>query len=154
MGLDENLRQQRVAERRKESGFKTKKYHLFERDLRRLDMLAKNMGYDISKPLLNEEYSSIIRTCIAERYEKVFPGKTVNVPDTQIGQREYELKQIISYRAKLGENDDKIAAFLDKNGYKIPVDTKIKADESVQQGWTSELVARMKPKKMRGAPKN
>ncbi|ANS87903.1 hypothetical protein VSVS12_04203 [Vibrio scophthalmi] len=103
------------------------------------------MGYDTSKPLSNEEYSSIIRTCIAERYAKVFPKKNVKVPDAQIGQREYELKQIISYRVSKGESNSDIAAFLEKNGYKIP--SSDGAQQKSEESWTAKQVGQLKPKK-------
>ncbi|MGR2768271.1 hypothetical protein ACUYOF_12170 [Photobacterium ganghwense] len=158
LGEYEKARQQKVAERRKESGYKTKKYHLFAMDIVRLNGLAKSMGYSTKKQLSNEEYSAIIRTCIAESYSRTFPEKTVKVPKTPAEQREYELKQIISYRAENGDSNEKIAKFLDQHKYIPPEDEETDGQSSEGQksdsfNWTSKQVAKLKPRKKRGSSK-
>ncbi|MEH6532221.1 MAG: hypothetical protein V7735_12900 [Photobacterium frigidiphilum] len=149
MSSEERIRQQKVTERRKASGFKTKKCHFFKRDLNRLDRLAKDMGYDTSK-LSNEDYTSIIRSCIAEKYARMHPEKVVNVPDNQEEQYLYELKQIISFRMEEKDTANEIAQFMQHSNYPVPVseyEALANKPENTHPEWCEGLVEALSPNK-------
>lgn len=147
MGLDERLRQTKVTDRRRNSGFKTKKYHLFDRDLVRLKKLAKEMGYDCSKKISSEDFSAIIRTCIAERYAHVFPEKKVKVPLSQEDQYLYKVKQIIAFRVMSGDSDSAISEFMMRSNYPTPTYMRKKqgkTEEFTPAKWTAKVIAELR----------
>ncbi|MEZ8093320.1 hypothetical protein ACED51_04465 [Photobacterium swingsii] len=89
MSSYDNVRQQKVSDRRKESGYQTKRLYFFAKDLDRIKKIAEEMGYD--GKLSDEEYSAVVRSCIAARYSKN-TNKTVEEIDTKDKQYTYTLK--------------------------------------------------------------
>ncbi|WP_318412486.1 hypothetical protein [Photobacterium leiognathi] len=146
MSIEEQIRQQKVATRRKDSGFKTKKCHFFDLDLLRLKKLAKKMGYE--EKISNEDLTSIIRSCIAEKYSAVYPEKIIKIPNSKEEQYLYELKQIIAFRCKNHSTLDEIVQFMKNSKYPVPVDKYNSLNMSNDQPeWCHELVNALKPKK-------
>lgn len=150
MSSAEQVRQQKVTERRKASGYQTKKYHFFERDLTRLDKIAVNMGYDPTTRRSAEDYTAIIRSCIAEVYSRMEPTETVVVPKNHEEAYLYELKQIVQFRIKQCGNLEDVTKFMKESRYPVPTGTNKrlrKLSEEYRQNWCNELVQALTSKK-------
>lgn len=136
----DSQRQNKITQRRKESGLKLTKFHLDDSTYERLMQLGEQMGYEEIRKEGNkgriEQLSQILTHCI------------INTADAQddIGieakckksQELYSLRNICAFRKKSGDNDASIAHFMQEHAYTHPSYLIPESTETNQ--WTEETI--------------
>jgi len=121
------IRQRKVSERRRKSGYTSKRLHFSQRDLQRLAKLATSMGFDAEK-MKSEDTSSIISYCLAITCEVEKLESGVAKPKTKERMYRYRIRNVIRHHLKQEKKSKdkykKTVEFLTKFNYKLPVVTE------------------------------
>lgn len=144
---DDAVRQRYVANRRKESGLVTKKYHLNQESIDNIHTIGLRMGFNENDLSRNENLSAIIEDCI-ERYLMESQQKR---RATKHALYLKQIHRIVKFRENKGYSDKSIITFLEYWGFEPPMSAEVYEQEGVNRihkytskGWSVALVAKLK----------
>ncbi|MDF4293157.1 hypothetical protein P7M45_14450 [Vibrio parahaemolyticus] len=142
---DAAIRQQYVTQRRKDSGLITKRIHVSNVALDKLDAIGTKLGFS-SKELRNSEnLSAIIELCLSTFLDGSFEGKANRKEALYLMQ----IHNIAKFKKQQGFNDKAISNFLEDSGYETPFIAKRVVNTQkyrlrMVEKWTDMLVGRLK----------
>ncbi|MEZ9176898.1 hypothetical protein AB4200_13740 [Vibrio kanaloae] len=121
MAESDRVRQQKVTDRRKESGFKPKKCYFSEYTSDGIEMVAEALGYTVEEQRASENYSFILDYCVSIALDTLKLDVQDELPTNKHSVQLYKLKQIARHRLEK-EKDDlaSIAQFMKDWGYALP----------------------------------
>lgn len=145
MAESDRVRQKKVTDRRKESGFKQKKCYFSEYTINGVGMIADALDYTIDEQRSNENYSFILDYCVSVALDTLKLDVQDELPKNKYSVELYKLRQIARHRLNKEKDDlNSIAQFMKNWRYAVPhLVWKSKSGELVckeAKAWNEKVV--------------